>query len=64
MNDETACSNCTCPINYDCEKFQLFFEGRYTFVEEFKHNNDNSCDHRKDEEKASTQINSTQRSLF
>jgi hypothetical protein len=51
MTDETiACCNCSCPINYDCERFKLFFEGKYIFSEEFKHNNDFSCEHKPDED--------------
>ncbi|WP_373069444.1 hypothetical protein [Sulfurimonas sp.] len=64
MNDQTACSNCTCPLNYDCEKFKLFFEGKYSFVEEFSHNNDNSCDHRKEDIQTTVSIASSQKSLF
>ena len=64
MNNETACSNCTCPLNYDCEKFKLFFEGKYSFVEEFKHNDDYSCDHKKEDEQQSATSASQQRSLF
>lgn len=56
MYEETACSNCKCPINYDCQRFQLFFEGKYIFVEEFTYNqNDNTCEH-KPQENAQQQI--------
>lgn len=50
MEDSTACSNCTCPINYDCKRFNLFFEGRYILLEQFEHNNDYSCDHKPEDE--------------
>jgi hypothetical protein len=46
----TACSNCSCPLNYDCERFKLFFEGKYIFSEEFMHNGDYSCMHKPSEE--------------
>jgi len=64
MNDQTACSNCTCPLNYDCDKFQLFFEGKYSFVEEYKHNDDYSCDHRQENEQEIQKTTSAQKSLF
>ena len=62
-NNETACSNCTCPLNYDCEKFKLFFEGNYSFVEEYMHNGNYSCDH-KDEELQQINIAAPQKGLF
>lgn len=64
MNDQTACSNCSCPLNYDCEKFKLFFEGKYSFVEEFNHNSDNSCDHKTEDSQETNTITSAQKSLF
>ncbi len=64
MNDQTACSNCSCPLNYDCGKFQLFFDGKYSFVEEFKHNGDNSCDHKEENVEDTKTTTSTQKSLF
>ena len=49
MNEKTACSNCSCPINYECDKFKLFFEGKYIIAEEYKYNLDYSCDYKEDE---------------
>lgn len=49
-DETTACSNCSCPLNYDCERFKLFFEGKYIFAEEFMHNGDYSCMHRPSQE--------------
>ena len=62
-NNETACSNCTCPLNYDCEKFKLFFEGKYSFVEEYMYNDNYSCDYRQ-EDVLHTSLASVQRGLF
>lgn len=64
MNEnETACSNCACPLNYDCEKFQLFFNGKYLFVEEYTHNNDLSCDYKKENEQ-DIAVTKAQKTLF
>lgn len=63
-NDQTACSNCTCPLNYDCYRFQRFYEGKYSFVEEFTHNNDYSCDHKSEEKKQHTTITDSQQTFF
>jgi hypothetical protein len=47
MSDESiACCNCSCPINYDCGRFKLFFDGKYVVAEEFTHNNDYTCEHK------------------
>ncbi len=40
----TACSNCTCPINYNCIRFDHFYNGKYIYSEEYRHNNDFTCD--------------------
>jgi hypothetical protein len=40
----TACSNCRCPINYDCIRFEVFYHGKYKDIFEFTHNNDYTCD--------------------
>jgi len=59
-NDETACSNCACPLNYDCNRFKQFYEGKYSFVEEYKYNNNYSCDYKKENEQHTTAINPQQ----
>ena len=43
-NNTTACSNCKCPINYDCVRFEAFFNGQYIHFNEFNHNKDYTCD--------------------
>lgn len=64
MIENTACSNCTCPINYDCDKFKLFFEGKYTVVEEYQHNHDYTCDFKEDQEQDTASQSLAQNSLF
>jgi len=49
VDESIACCNCSCPINYDCGRFKLFFEGKYVVAEEFAHNNDYSCEHKSNE---------------
>jgi hypothetical protein len=59
-SDDTACSNCACPLNYDCDRFQQFYEGKYSFVEEYKHNDDYSCNHKRENEQQNTVADSQQ----
>jgi hypothetical protein len=47
---EIACCNCSCLINYDCERFKLFFEGKYVVAEEFAYNDDYSCDYKSNDD--------------
>lgn len=64
MDDNiTACSNCTCPINYDCIRFNNFYDGKYIYSEEFRHNNDFSCDNKMEEEN-NKNLNDRSYSLF
>lgn len=62
-NDQTACSNCACPLNYDCDRFKKFYEGKYSFVEEYMHNKNYSCDH-KQENKQQTTVTNSQQTFF
>ncbi len=64
QNDETACSNCACPLNYDCDRFKQFFDGRYSFVEEYKHNDDYSCDHKREGEQQTATVADSQQTFF
>jgi len=64
MDDNTACSNCACPLNYDCDKFQLFFEGKYLFVEEYHPKQDNSCEYKKEEGDDEITHSNKQKGLF
>ena len=43
-NNTSACSNISCPINYDCQRFKNFLESKYSFCEEFAHNGNLTCD--------------------
>ncbi len=39
----TACSNCKCPINYECVRFEVFYNGKYKDIYEFTFNKDYTC---------------------
>ena len=60
----TACSNCRCPINYDCVRFEAFYYGKYKDINEFTHNEDYTCNEIVEKEEVKNSNSSEKHSLF